>query len=96
MNYIMLASTFGDFQSICMSTNSLNDLVWPYLLIGESSIVAYLYLKGPAVHQYSVINSKSSCFFDVDCTLFVINLLKSIINLVVYCGHSVKPFFRSR
>jgi len=50
MNHIVLASTFWDFQSIYIGTNSLNDLVRPYPLIGERSIVACLYLKVLAVH----------------------------------------------
>jgi len=79
-----------------MGSNSFNDLVLPYPLIGERSIVACLYLKVPAVYQYPVIDSKSSCLLDVDCTSFVVNLLKGIMNLVMYCGHLVKSFFCSR
>ena len=50
VNHIVPVSIFWNFQLIGVGANSFNDLVRPYLLIGEGSIVASLYLKFPSVH----------------------------------------------
>ena len=39
------------------------------------------------------MNMEGCGIFNMNDALFIVDLLKDIVDMVVYCSHSVKPFF---
>ena len=47
----------------------------------------------PSINQYPIVNVELSCFFEVEGTSFVLDMLEGIVYLFVHCCHSISPFF---
>ena len=46
------------------------------------------------IDQNSIINAELSRFFNMQGALFMVDAFEDVLDIVVYCSHSVKAFFR--
>jgi len=76
-----------------MGSNSHDDFVRPYPLIGKGTVILSFYFAVALVNQDPVINSKLAGLFNLNSTSFDVDLLEGVVDLVVDCCYSVQPFF---
>ena len=48
------------------------------------------------INQNPIVNVELSRFFNMQGALFMVDALKDVMNMVVYCSYSVEPFFCGR
>ena len=48
-----------------------------------------------SVNQNPIVNVELSSFFNMQGTLFIVDTLEDIVDMVVHYSHSVEPFFCS-
>ena len=48
------------------------------------------------IDQNPIVNVKLSRFFNMPCASFMVDAFENVVDMVVYCSHSVKPFFCGR
>ena len=53
-------------------------------------------MKVLSINQYLIVDEQLSLLFDVDSTLFVVDMLEGIVNLVVHFCYSIYLFFSCR
>ena len=85
-----------NLKSIDMGANSILNLIRFQPLAYQRLVVPSLQLKLSSINQNPSVNVELSSFFNVKGAFFMVHILEYVVDVDVYCSHSVETFFCSR
>ena len=93
INYVVLSYILRNLQSIGIGDNSCYNLVIFDLFASQGLAIPSLCLKVLFVNQNQIVDIKQSGLFDMEGALFIVHSLKDIMDIVIYCSHSIKQLY---
>ena len=93
MDCVVLSCAFRNLNLIEMGANSFYNLVRSQPLACQGLIDPSHHLQVSFINQHPIVDAEVSPYFNMKGASFIVNTFKNVINVVVYCCHSLKPFF---
>ena len=93
MNYLVPSCTLWNPKSIGIEDNSCYDIVESKPFVCQGLVVPSHNQKVSSIDQNSIVNVALTSTFNIKGTLFMIDMLVDVVDMVMHCSHPIKPFF---